>query len=147
MFNDDKLTPAQRKMLQEADDNADKVYMDDPGDYIPENKKENLNKMTNTQKVRVLRKYARKLMEVHEEQARDMMAFHAPAECWGIIEEGNARRVREVFERLNMTIEEFHEEANKQIKLEAEAIDMPVVGDWDDVPNAYYETAEILVYV
>ena len=30
MFDDKNLTPEQRRALQEADDHADKVYMDDP---------------------------------------------------------------------------------------------------------------------
>lgn len=103
--------------------------------------------MTLKQKVRALRKFAKKLMKDHEDQARDMLTFYAPAECWQVVENGNARRVKEVFSRLDITIEEFHEEANKQIKQEADSINMPSVGDWDDVPNAYYETTTVMEYL
>ena len=85
---------------------------------VCKNKKEGESSMNLKQKVRVMRKFADKLMSEQEFCYQEVSAFGAPNEVWDLITESNRKRVQRIMNRLNLTLEEFEEEGYKQIELE-----------------------------
>ncbi len=102
------------------------------------------------QKVRVMRRFANQLMDEHEFHSWEISAFGAPSEVWGLIEKATHERVTQLMSRLELTREEFEQEIDRQIALEAEHIHAPEIGDWfdpDPIPHAHYESIMILEHV
>jgi len=93
--------------------------------------------MKTNQKVRVLRRLGRELIEQHSWEAQEMQAFGAPSECWILINKGNQERVLKVFEQLDIELVEFLREVDRQIEKEAQ-----FTPDYE-VPMAHYELMEI----
>ncbi len=89
--------------------------------------------MNLNQKVRVLRKFGNQLINEHEHHSWEISAFGAPSEVWELIAKGTHERVISLMSQLGLTVEEFNEEASRQIHLEGQFTE-------EEPPMAYYET-------
>lgn len=93
--------------------------------------------MTTKQKVRVARKFARKMIDHECIASRDLGAFHSPLDCWNLIVPGMRRQVANFFEKLGLSPLEFHDEMRVYIEKEAQ-FDREGLG-----PMAFYEWCEL----
>jgi len=93
--------------------------------------------MKTNQKVRVMRRLGRMLIDQHAWESWEMQAFGAPSECWDLIGKRNQKTVLKVFEQLDIELIEFFEEVDRQIEIEAQ-----FTPEYE-VPWAHYELAEV----